>query len=66
MAENGIQLGNVMVGAESFQQDNKQQRFFSGQASNDPKSSSATLDPVSQMETTVVSNKHNGIVNTYA
>ena len=66
MAENGIQLGNVMVGAESFQQDNKQQHFFSGQAPNDPKSSSATLDPVSQMETTVVSNKHNGIVNTYA
>ena len=55
-----------MVGAESFQQDNKQQHFFSGQAPNDPKSSSATLDPVSQMETTVVSNKHNGIVNTYA
>jgi len=31
MAENGIQLGNVMVGAESFQQDNRQQRFFSEQ-----------------------------------
>lgn len=66
MAENGIQLGNVMVGAESFQQDNKQQGFFSAQAPSESKSSSATLNPLSEMETTVVSRRHHGIVNTFA
>lgn len=66
MAENGIQLGNVMVGAESFQQDNKQQGFFFAQAPSESKLSSATLNPLSEMETTVVSSRHHGIVNTFA
>lgn len=66
MAENGIQLGNVMVGAESFQQDNKQQRFFSEQASSDAESGSATPSKMRSTEPAVVTNRHNGIVNTYA
>ncbi|MGV8711987.1 MAG: flagellar hook-length control protein FliK, partial [Nitrosomonas sp.] len=66
MAENGIQLGNVMVGAESFQQDNKQQRFFSEQASHDAKSGSTTASTMRSAEPAVVTNRHNGIVNTYA
>ncbi|MXS76659.1 hypothetical protein ABF87_01535 [Nitrosomonas sp. JL21] len=66
MAENGIQLGNVMVGAESFQQDNRQQRFFSEQAHSESGSDNAPLSSVGQIETTVVSNRHNGILNTYA
>jgi len=65
MAENGIQLGNVMVGADSFQQENKQQ-----QAHNSAKGATTLIgtstETVGQIETTILPNRHNGIVNTYA
>lgn len=64
MAENGIQLGNVMVGAESFQQENKQQQAFHS-AKTDGMVGTRT-ETTGQIETTVVQNRHLGIVNTYA
>lgn len=65
MAENGIQLGNVMVGAESFQQDNKQQQAFHS-AKGDTRMIGTRTETTGQIETTVSSNRHNGMVNTYA
>ncbi len=65
MAENGIQLGNVMVGADSFQQENKQQQSYSQTRSNANETSVRT-DSMGQMETTVAINRHQGMVNTYA
>lgn len=65
MAENGIQLGNVMVGAESFQQDNKQQQAYSP-AKGIPHTTGTRTEAIGQIETTVSSSKHNGMVNTYA
>ena len=65
MAENGIQLGNVMVGADSFQQENKQQHAHHSEkgAANLMGASTGTVGAV---ETAIMSNRHNGIVNTYA
>ncbi len=65
MAENGIQLGNVMVGADSFQQENKQQQSYS-QARSNANETSVRTDAMGQMETTVAINRHHGMVNTYA
>ncbi len=66
MAENGIQLGNVMVGADSFQQENKQQQETSHAAKGDTPIIGARTETTGQIETTVLTNRHNGIVNTYA
>ncbi len=65
MAENGIQLGNVMVGADSFQQENKQQH------AHHPEKGAVSLmgantGTVGAVETAIMPNRHNGIVNTYA
>lgn len=65
MAENGIQLGNVMVGADSFQQENKQQH------AHHPEKGAGSLmgantGTVGAVETAIMPNRHNGIVNTYA
>lgn len=65
MAENGIQLGNVMVGAESFQQENKQQQAFHS-AKGDTSMIGTRTEAIGQIETTVSSSRHNGMVNTYA
>jgi flagellar hook-length control protein FliK len=67
MAESGIQLGNVMVGADSFQQQNKQQQAFQSEAgAGSTHSLDAGNGGVSKIETTISLNRHNGIVNTYA
>jgi flagellar hook-length control protein FliK len=67
MAESGIQLGNVMVGADSFQQQNKQQQAFQSEAGAGAiHSMDASKGTVSKIETTISPNRHNGIVNTYA
>jgi len=67
MAESGIQLGNVMVGADSFQQQNKQQQAFQSEAGAGAiHSMDASTGMVSKIETTILPNRHNGIVNTYA
>ncbi|GKS68052.1 flagellar hook-length control protein FliK [Nitrosomonas sp. PY1] len=65
LADNGIQLGNVTVGAESFQQSNQQQ------AHNLPKNSfdsnNHTTETTSRNEITATAPiRHQGIVNTYA
>lgn len=65
MAENGIQLGNVMVGAESFQQENKQQQAYNP-TENTSHSASTRTETIGQIETAVSSSRHNGMVNTYA
>jgi flagellar hook-length control protein FliK len=65
MAENGIQLGNVMVGADSFQQENKQQQAYSP-AKGTADMNDAGSKAIDQIKTTALSNRHNGIVNTYA
>ena len=65
MAENGITLGNVMVGSDSFQQDNRQQHaHHSAKDSNNM--TDARPETVVQIETTVVPSRHLGMVNTYA
>lgn len=65
MAENGIQLGNVMVGADSFQQENKQQQTYKSAKDNANMMGTRT-ETASQIETAVLPSKHNGMVNTYA
>lgn len=66
MAENGITLGNVTVGADSFRQHTN-----SGQHENKParySTSTGEADDgkIIKTETSVASNRHNGIVNTFA
>ena len=65
MAESGIQLGNVMVGADSFQQENKQQQALHS-AEGGTSMTGARTETTGQIETTVSSSRHNGMVNTYA
>lgn len=65
MAENGIQLGNVMVSADSFQQENKQQQpFYAARSSGSM--NDAGQEVAGQMQTTAVPVRHQGLVNTYA
>lgn len=66
MAENGIQLGNVMVGADSFQQENKQQQETAHSSKSDTPMIGTKTETTGQIATTVLTSKHNGIVNTYA
>lgn len=65
LAESGIQLGNVMVGADSFQQENKQQ-----QAHHSDKGIASVTDTQAEaaapVEAPAISTRHHGIVNTYA
>lgn len=65
LAENGIQLGNVMVGADSFQQENRQQQAYQ------PDKGAGTLTDIhpevtSTIEAVTAPPRHNGLVNTYA
>lgn len=65
LAESGIQLGNVTVGADSFQQENRQQQAYqSGKETSSM--TGAHPDAAGTVETTAVSSRHHGIVNTYA
>ncbi len=65
MAENGIQLGNVMVGADSFQQENKQQQSYQS-AKNTTNILGAEAEAGNQIETITTPSRHLGMVNTYA
>jgi flagellar hook-length control protein FliK len=65
MAENGIQLGNVMVGADSFQQGNNQQQAFHS-AKDGTGMVGTRTETTGQIETTVLPTRHHGMVNTYA
>lgn len=65
MAESGIQLGNVMVGADSFQQENKQQQaFFAAKSASNM--NNAEQDTANSMQTVAMPVNHQGLVNTYA
>lgn len=65
MAESGIQLGNVMVGADSFQQENKQQQA-SYAAKGSGNMNNAGQEVAGQIQTAAVPVRHQGLVNTYA
>ncbi|MBX3615703.1 flagellar hook-length control protein FliK [Nitrosomonas sp.] len=65
MADNGIQLGNVMVGADSFQQENRQQHANHSDKGN-ASMTNARAETTNQTETLTIPVKHQGIVNTYA
>ncbi|MDE2387486.1 MAG: flagellar hook-length control protein FliK [Betaproteobacteria bacterium] len=65
MAENGIQLGNVMVGADSFQQESKQQQaFFAAKGASGM--NNAGQEAVNSIQTITMPANHQGLVNTYA
>jgi hypothetical protein len=61
----GIQLDNVMVGADSFQQGNNQQQAFRS-AKDDAVMVGTRTKTTGQIETTVLPTRYHGIVNTYA
>lgn len=65
MAENGIELGNVTVGADSFQQENRQQQAQQSAKSADSRYDSG-MESATPLETTIVSHRHQGMVNTFA
>lgn len=65
MAESGIQLGNVMVGADSFQQESRQRQTYHS-AKGDSTAIGARPENPGQIEATAVPARHQGIVNTYA
>lgn len=65
MAENGIQLGNVMVGADSFQQENKQQQAHYA-ARDSGNMNGMRQETTGQIQTAAVPIRHQGLVNTYA
>ncbi len=66
LAESGIQLGDVMVGADSFQQDNKQQQQAHQSDRSAPSMTETRMETAGAIEATVMPTKHHGIVNTYA
>ncbi|MDP1559133.1 MAG: flagellar hook-length control protein FliK [Nitrosomonas sp.] len=66
LAENGITLGNVTVGTDSFKQqantgqhENRSSRYSTNTTETDD-------GKITQTETLIASNRHNGIVNTFA
>lgn len=65
MAESGIQLGDVMVGAESFQRQEQGERQGHQQAKH-THSFNARDESNPGLEKQIIPNKHNGIVNTFA
>lgn len=65
LAENGIQLGNVTVGADSFQQDSRQQQAYHSEKDT-THMTDARPETAGPIETTVVPSRHLGMVNTYA
>ncbi len=68
MAENGITLGDVSVGAESFQQqaDTKQNNKESSSHGYDSHLTGMNDESMGKVESTISLNRHNGIVNTFA
>ncbi len=68
MAENGITLGDVSVGAESFQQqaDTQQNNEESSGHGYDSNLSGMNDESINKTESSIPLNRHNGIVNTFA
>ncbi|MBX3629998.1 MAG: flagellar hook-length control protein FliK [Nitrosomonas sp.] len=65
MAESGIQLGDVMVGAESFQRQEQGERQGRQHVQN-ANGFNARDESNLNLEKQFISNRHNGIVNTFA
>ncbi len=65
MADSGIQLGNVTVGADSFQQEHRQQHGQHSTPNHPYHSSDGKSETVLSIDT-ASSIRHVGIVNTYA
>lgn len=68
MAENGITLGDVSVGAESFQQqaDTQQNNEESSDHGYNGNLSGMNDESMNKVESSIPLNRHNGIVNTFA
>lgn len=66
LAESGIQLGDVMVGADSFQQDNKQQQQAHQSGRSVSSMTETRMETAGAIEATFTPTRHHGIVNTYA
>lgn len=68
MAENGITLGDVSVGAESFQQqaDTQQNKEESSEHGYNGNLSGMNDESMNKVESSIPLNRHNGIVNTFA
>lgn len=68
MAENGITLGDVSVGAESFQQqaDTQQNNKESSDHGYNTNLTGMNDDSMDKVESSIPFNRHNGIVNTFA
>lgn len=65
MAESGIQLGDVMVGAESFQQQDRGEQQ-ANQSNRDTRIVNTHNNSDTNRESTIAIGRHNGIVNTFA
>ena len=65
MAESGIQLGDVMVGAESFQHNDKGEQYGHQHARHSNQIGGQD-EPNAVVDARLVSTRHNGIVNTFA
>ena len=66
MLENGIALGNVSVGADSFRQQAEAGQREGGSAGNESSGVQNSLDTTDPTETQIISSRHNGVVNTFA
>ncbi len=68
MAENGITLSDVSVGAESFQQQADTQQNNEGSSGHgyDSNLSGMNDESINKTESSIPLNRHNGIVNTFA
>ena len=68
MAENGVALGDVSVGAESFQQqaNNGQSNKESSGHGYDTHLTGMNDESMGKVESSALLNRHNGIVNTFA
>ena len=72
LAENGIQLGNVMVGADSFQQQSGQQHAQQSHSRSEQgnfsmmETDNQSMTPGSMGASTTTASRHHGLVNTFA
>ncbi len=66
LAENGIQLGNVMVGADSFQQKEQNNQHARSSSGNGQSLMDNNGEPIDPSETRASPNRHQGLVNTFA
>ncbi len=66
MAESGIQLGNVMVGADSFQQQEQNNQHAQSSSGNGQTMMGHNGESIDSSESRASPNRHQGLVNTFA